>query len=193
MAPRKNVDFPLVLQTAIAIADESGFESVTLASVAEKLGIRIPSLYNHISGLPGLRYEMTLWGTLQLGETMRRAAVGKSGDAAVTSVSYACRDFALAHPGIYPVTQNGTTNTDQVDLVTARSEAVDVLLIILEPYGFVGDDQLHAVRVLRSALHGFIHLEASGGFGLALNRDESFRQLVELLVTALHTRMLAPK
>src|SRR5689334_8610037 len=98
MAPRKNIDFDRVLETAIALADEKGLEAVSLKTVAEQLGIQIPSLYNHISGLPGLRYAMHVWAACQLVDQIRRAAVGKSGDAAIMSVAQAYRAFALAHP-----------------------------------------------------------------------------------------------
>ena len=184
MANRKNVDFERVLQTAIALADENGLDSVTLKSVAEQLGIQIPSLYNHITGLPGLRYEMTLWAGRQLGEHMRRAAVGKSGEAAIVSIANAYRAFALAHPGVYPLTPRAPT-PDQPELIAAAQELLDIVLAVLEPYGFNDEEKLHAVRALRSVLHGFVGLEAAGGFGMNLDRDESFRQLVQLFVVGL--------
>jgi AcrR family transcriptional regulator len=185
LASKKNIDLQQIVQTAVALADENGFESVTLADVAGKLGIRIPSLYNHINGLSGLRYEMSLWGARQLADVMRRAAVGKSGEEAIISVCHALRAFALAHPGIYATTQRAG---NQPELKAIQEEAVDVLLAVIQPYGFSDDDQLHAIRAVRSGVHGFIDLEVSGGFGLALDKDESFRQLVQLLVEGLRTK-----
>jgi len=182
MPARKHIDRQRVLEVSIALADAKGFGAVTLASVADQLGIRIPSLYNHISGLPGLRQAMTLWGLRQLGEQMRRAAVGKAGDEAIISIAHAYRAFALAHPGIYSATLRAA---DEPDLAAASQEILDVVLAVLEPYGFSPDDRLHVVRGLRSVLHGFVALETSGGFGLALDRDESFRRLVELFVHGL--------
>ena len=44
-----------------------------------------------------------------------------------------------------------------------------------------GDDALHATRVLRSALTGFVALEQNGGFGLPLALDETFERLIALL------------
>ena len=46
----------------------------------------------------------------------------------------------------------------------------------------MGDEAIHALRALRSVVHGFATLEAAGGFGIPLNLDESFRRLVELLI-----------
>ena len=187
MASRKHIDFQRVLETAIALADEKGLEALTLADIAGQLGIRIPSLYNHISGLPGLRYEMHVWAVRHLVEQTRRAAVGKSGDAAIVSVAQAYRAFALAHPGVYPLTPRAPT-PDQPELVAAASELLDIVLAVLEPYSFSDEEKLHAVRALRSVLHGFVDLEAVGGFGMNLDRDESFRRLVQLLVDGLRAR-----
>lgn len=190
MPPRKHIDRQRVLEAGIALADAHGFEAVTLASVAAELGIRIPSLYNHVAGLPGLRHELALWGLRQLGDRLRRAAVGRAGDEAIVSMAHAYRAFAHAHPGIYAATLRAAT-PDEPALAAAGQEALDTVLAVLEPYGFSPEDTLHLVRSLRSLLHGFVDLEIAGGFGLALDRDESFQQLVHLFVEGLRTRRVS--
>ncbi len=187
MPPRKHIDRQRILEVSIALADEHGFEAITLASVAAELGIRIPSLYNHISGLPGLRGEIRLWGLQQLGDTLRRAAVGKAGDEAIVSVAQAYRAFAHAHPGIYSATVRAP-EPDEADLAAASQEVLDVVLTVMANYTLSPDDRLHVIRALRSLLHGFVELEIGGGFGLALDRDESFSQLLDLFLQGLHTR-----
>jgi hypothetical protein len=106
------------------------------------------------------------------------------------SVANAYRTFALAQPGIYPLTQRPAT-ADQEVLAEAQREVVDICIAILAPYGFEADDKIHAVRALRSMLHGFVDLETSGGFGMPLDRDASFRHLVELFIVGLRARQAA--
>jgi AcrR family transcriptional regulator len=173
---RKNVDLDRILQVSIALADANGFEALTLASVAGQLGIRIPSLYNHVDGLTGLREGLTLWALRQLGEQMRRSAVGKAGDEAVLAVSHAYRAFARAHPGVYVTTQ--AAHPENALISAAGAEVVDVLIAVLAPYGFSDDNMIHAVRVWRSVVHGFVDLEIRGGFGIPLDVDETFRRLL---------------
>jgi AcrR family transcriptional regulator len=187
MPPKKRIDLQRVVQTAIRLANEYGLESVTLASVAEQLGIRIPSLYNHVAGLPGLRYQMSLWAVRQLTEQARRAAVGKAGDDAIFSLAAAFRAFAHANPGAYRITLRAPT-PDEHELITAAQELLDVVFAVLQHYGFGTEDMLHAIRGLRSVLHGFVDLETAGGFGMPLDCDESFRQLIEAFVRGLHAR-----
>ena len=46
------------------------------------------------------------------------------------------------------------------------------------------DDAVDAIRALGAALHGFVTLEAGGGFGLPVDVDRSFDRLVAGLTTA---------
>ena len=65
--------------------------------------------------------------------------------------------------------------------MAAAQAVVDVVVAALRGYGIDGDDAIHAVRALRAAFHGFVTLEADGGFGIPLSVDESFARLVALL------------
>ena len=55
----------------------------------------------------------------------------------------------------------------------------------MDGYGLDGDDAIDAIRAYRAALHGFVSLEASGGFGFPRSVDRSFDRLVHALVAAL--------
>jgi hypothetical protein len=66
----------------------------------------------------------------------------------------------------------------------ASLAVVQVATDILAGYKLDEDDAIDATRALRSALHGFITLESSGGFGLPVDVDRSFQRLVKGLATA---------
>ena len=182
MPPRRGVDQTLVVQTAIQIADAQGYEAVTLAAVAEQLGIRIPSLYNHVAGLPGLRSLMSLWAVRTMTDLLRRAAVGRAGADAILSMAEAYRGFAHAHPGVYRETLRAAA-PEETERVATAQETLDLLFAALRPYDLSTEDMLHTIRALRSVLHGFVDLEISGGFGMALDRDESFHRLIRGFIT----------
>ena len=173
-----------MIQAAADLADEKGLEGMTLAMLAARVGVRIPSLYNHVAGLPGLRRELALLGLRELARRMERAAVGKAGDAALVSIAHAYRAFARAHPGVYAATQRAPLSDDPA-WAAAGAEVVGIVLAVLAGYGIEGDDALHATRALRSLLHGFVSLETIGGFGLPLDLDESFRRLLDVFIAGL--------
>ena len=195
MSPKAGLDRAAVVQAAAKIADTSGLERVTLTDVAAHLGVRTPSLYNHVAGLPGLRRDLALLGTRELSARLSRATIGKSADQAVFALAEACRAFVMAHPGLYAATVRSVRLLDQPDpeLEAAQRETVEIMLAVLASYQLADDAALHAVRGLRSVIHGFAALEAAGGFGLPLDIDTSFRQLVQIYIAGLRAQINAGK
>lgn len=173
-----------VVETAAALADRGGLDQLTLAQVAAQLGVRLPSLYNHVDGLPALRRELALLGTRLLGERIARAAVGRAGDAAVIAILDAYRAFVLERPGLYAATVRAPAAGDAAHEALA-TEILDVIDVALDSYRLAPNDRLHAARALRSLAHGFATIEVAGGFGLALDRDESFRRLASAYLAGL--------
>jgi hypothetical protein len=74
----------------------------------------------------------------------------------------------------------GDAERDQVE-----ARVVHVAVAVVASFGLAGDDAIHAVRALRSVVHGFATLETAGGFGIPLDLDESFRRLVAMVVAGL--------
>jgi AcrR family transcriptional regulator len=177
---RRGLDRARVVDAAVAIADAEGLEAVTLARVAAALEVRPPSLYNHVDGRGGLLRGVAVRATRELATALRRAATGRSGTEAIAAVAQAQRDYARTYPGRYAATVAAPAPGD-AEHEAAAADAVDVLTSVLGGAGLEGDDVIHAVRALRSAVHGFAALEAGGGFALAVDPDDSFRRLVGAL------------
>jgi AcrR family transcriptional regulator len=189
---RRGLDRAQVVDAAVAIADADGLEAVTLARVAAALGVRSPSLYNHVEGRDGLIRGVAARSTRELATALRRAATGRSGADAIAAVAQAQRDYARRYPGRYAATVAAPAPGD-AEHEAAAADAVDVLESVLGGAGLEGDDVIHAVRALRSAVHGFAALEASGGFALAVDPDDSFRRLVDAVATGLGVSSPSPQ
>jgi len=93
------------------------------------------------------------------------------------AISTAYRTYAHAHPGTYAALQQPVDD----DRATATARLVDTVLAVLRGYDLDGEDAIHAARIIRAALHGFVTLEAENGFGIALDVEESFARLVATL------------
>jgi AcrR family transcriptional regulator len=182
--PRAGLSTASVVAAAAGIADAEGLDALTLARLAATVGVRTPSLYNHVGSLDDVRRRVALVAVRELGETMRDAAVGRAGEDALVAVAAAYRDYARRHPGRYAATQRAPAAADD-EMAAAAGAAVGVLLAILRGYGLEGDDAIHAARAVRSALHGFVTLEAGGGFGLPVDLDDSFERMVATLACGL--------
>jgi len=175
--PRAGLDADGVVSAAASLADAEGLDRLTLARLAARLRVRAPSLYAHVDGLPDLRRRLADRGAGALAAALQAAAAGRAGGDALAAVADAYRAYALAHPGSYAVLQLAPEVADS----DAARHLVDVVVAVLRGYGLEGDDAIHAVRVIRAALHGFVLLETGAGFGLDLDLDESFARLVATL------------
>src|SRR5271163_5011516 len=192
MAKRAGIDLEAVVRAAAKIADEDGWDALTLARVAAKLRIRSPSLYNHVGGLEGVRRELKLIALRDLNTALSRATVGKSRDDAVRGLAAAYRAFVKRNPGTYAATMVAAPKNDPA-LEAAAGHVVETILSVLSGYGLERREGLHAIRALRSAVHGFVALEIAGGFGIPLDIDKSFEWLVSaLLKGGLRPRISGP-
>jgi AcrR family transcriptional regulator len=175
--PRRGLDSARVVEAAAAIADAEGLPAVTLARVASELGVRAPSLYSHVDGRDALLRAIALQAVRELTATLREAAVGRSGADALAAAARAYRAYALAHPGRYAATVAAPPGND-AEYRAAAAESVEVLLAVMRGWDLDGEDAVHAVRALRSAVHGFVAIEAGGGFAMPVDVDASFERLV---------------
>lgn len=183
--PRAGLSRPVVVSAAADLADTVGFDRLTLAALAGRLGVRLPSLYKHIDSLDGLRRDVAVLAVTELGAAMGAAAVGRAGSDALRSVAHAYRDYGRTHPGRYAATVRAPA-ADDVDHTAAAEAVLRVMLSVLAGYGLAGDDAIDATRALRAALHGFVTLETGGGFGMPVDVDRSFHRLVTGADTTLH-------
>ncbi|PWV95175.1 TetR family transcriptional regulator [Paenibacillus cellulosilyticus] len=189
MSPRVGLDDAVIMQAAATIADETGLQSVTLATLAKQLNVRPPSLYNHVNGLPEIRNKLTLLGLQGLHEAMQEAlSKQKQSDSdAVPGLAIAYAQYAMKHPGLYEATININTREHTEEIQQKAAELVELVSNGLRPYlsSAVEAEIIHAVRGFRSLLHGYTSLILSGGFNMAIDRDESFRYMIRAYIAGI--------
>jgi AcrR family transcriptional regulator len=179
--PRAGLDTAAVVDRAARLADDEGLESVRLSRLAEVLGVRAPSLYAHVAGIEDLRRRLGARGAHELADELAHAATGRAGSDALLAVAHAYRAYAREHPGSYAAAQRARELQASEEAVAAARAVTDVVLAVLRGYDLHGDDAVHAARAIRVALHGFVSLEAEGGFAIKLSLDETFERLIATL------------
>src|SRR5436309_15923274 len=184
MSHRVGLDQATVVEAAAKLVDEEGIEQLTLGHLAERLGVRTPSLYNHVAGLSGLKHELALYCLRDLLDRLLRATVGKSRAEAIFALANAYRAYAREAPGRYALTLQAPDPGDQ-EVQAIAQEIVDVLRAVLAPYRLSEEEAIHAIRSLRSIVYGFISLEVAGAFGMPVDLDASFHWLIHLFITGL--------
>lgn len=185
ISPRIGLDLPALVRATAQLADEQGLREVTLANVAKQLNMRSPSLYNHIDGLSGLRNELAVYGLEQL--YLRLEAASQSlppGKEAILALALAYVSYARSHPGVYEATLQAP-DPGNSRLQEWSERLVLLVLKLLAPYQLEETAAIHAVRGLRSLMHGFVALKQAGGFGLPIDTDASFRTIIEVYLAGL--------
>ncbi|EXG82647.1 TetR/AcrR family transcriptional regulator [Cryptosporangium arvum] len=179
--PRAGLVPATVVATAADLADEVGLANLTMGLVAERLGVKTPSLYKHVESLDALHRGIALQARREFTQALARATAGRSGADAVHALADGWRRWAHEHPGRYSTSVRAAATDDEEDRRVA-DEVLRLLYDVLAGFALPGPRAVDAARALRSALHGFITLEAGGGFGLPRDVDRSFSYLVDTLV-----------
>ncbi len=177
---RRPLSPDLVLETATELADSEGLDAVTLTRVAKELGTSQPALYRHVDSYDELVRALGLKGREVLAARLVESAVGLAGDDAIGAMGRAWRQVVADHPGLYAATDRYPCAGD-VELEDAVDRVVDVLSLSLAAYELSDEQRVDAARALRSAFHGFAHLEMGDGHPHAQDVDESFDELIQLL------------
>ena len=183
--PRAGLDADSVVKAAAQLADREGLDRLTLARLAERLGVRAPSLYAHVHGLADLRARVGAQGVAQMNAAVSAAATGRAGAEALQAVCDAYRTFAHAHPGMYAAMQRPPEDPES-EMAAAAGRLVEVFVAVLHGYGLEGEDAIHGTRLVRSALHGFVTLEQDEGFRMPIPLEETYRRLIAMLDRGLH-------
>lgn len=143
-----------IVSAARSILEADGPDGLTMRAIAEKLGIRAPSLYKHISDKSELEVAIVADGLAEQAEVFEKA-VRENGDP-VTNIAGAYRSFAIAHPHLYRLmTDRPLQRTQLPDGTEARAAAplVDA----------VGGDTDRA-RATWAFAHGMVSLEIADRF-----------------------------
>ncbi|MFD7958632.1 WHG domain-containing protein [Streptomyces ardesiacus] len=182
--PRAGLTTDRVVAAAADLADETGFEAVTVSALARRLGVKDASLYTHVRGLRDLRERMALLAGGELIEEIAEAVAGRAGKEALAAFAGAYRAYALRHPGRYAATQIRVDQT-RVASSPALRRTGEITYGMLRAYGLGEPDLTDAVRLLRSTFHGYCALEASGSFGAPRDVQASWDKAVDALHVAL--------
>src|SRR5215468_750203 len=77
--PRAGLAGPAVVSAAAELADEVGYQNLTMGLLAERLGVRTLSLYKHVTSLADLQHRIATLAMTELGDVTRDAIAGRAG------------------------------------------------------------------------------------------------------------------
>ncbi|MER5833282.1 WHG domain-containing protein [Streptomyces sp. NPDC002130] len=173
------------------LADEVGFDQVTVSALARRFDVKVASLYSHVRNSQDLKTRIALLALTELADRAADALAGRAGKDALAALANVYRDYARAHPGRYAAAQ--LRLAPQTAAASAGVRHAQMTRALLRGYDLTEPDQTHAVRLLGSVFHGYVSLELGGGFShSAPDTEETWARILDALDTLLRNWPAAP-
>ncbi|AXI84960.1 TetR/AcrR family transcriptional regulator [Actinospica acidiphila] len=186
MAPRVGLTTERLTRAGATLADEVGFDQVTVSELARRFDVKVASLYSHVKNSHDLKTRIALLALEELADRAADALAGRAGKDALVALANVYRDYAREHPGRYAAAQF------RLDPGTAAASAgvrhAKMTRALLRGYHLDEPDQTHAVRLLGSVFHGYVSIEMGGGFShSAPDTEETWSRVLDALDALLRT------
>lgn len=178
-----------VVAAAITVLEAEGPEALGMSRVAAELKIKPASMYNHVASAEALAKLVALEANRQILAVLQAATQNLSDPREhLRALAFSMRRWATQNKGLYGHLARVPPNYSDQDSV----EVLDAILALfdrpLQTLGIVQEQRVHAMRSIRSALHGFVMLEADGEFQLQEATEDSFRWMVDGIIRGLEGR-----
>ncbi len=179
--PRKGLNTIEVVAAGADLADEVGIGSVSLAALAERLGVKAPALYKHVDGIGDLQHRIATLAMTELGDEVRDALQGKSRADAIGALFTAFQSYIAEHPGRYNATNGEGFHGDDDPMLAAATRVINSIRAVVSGYGIRPDELDHAIRTLRCTTHGYAILQATNAFHWSNDPDESVAWMIRFI------------
>ena len=181
-APAKT-SYQQIVATARQLIEEQGLDSLSMQTLAERVGIRAPSLYKHVHNRAQLIRSVVEYTLAELGETVAQAAQMDDAQADLRAMVHAYRVFAHQNPTVYKLLYSSLSSEMEPSVEASAAAATTLLGTVTR---LVGQERaLEAARMLVAFTHGFVSIELAGAFRLGGSVESAFDFGVETLVAAL--------
>jgi AcrR family transcriptional regulator len=164
-----------IVGAAREILETDGIAGLTMQAVAERVGVRAPSLYKHVSDREDLVRLVSEATIADLGARLRvTAAPG------ILEIARAFRAFAHERPAGYQLIFASGPRPSAQSLVVAIEPVLRATAELAGP-----EHALDAARTMTAWANGFIGMELSGAFALGGDIDAAWEYGLARLVDAI--------
>jgi AcrR family transcriptional regulator len=176
-----------IVNAALTFLDREGWDALTINALANQLGTKGPSLYNHVDSLEDLRRTVRMRVIRDIIDMLNTVGGGRTRDDAVLAMAGAYRSYAHHHPGRYSAFTRMPLGGDDPEYTEATRAAAGPVIAVLASYGLDGEAAFYAALEFWSALHGFVLLEMTGVMD-DIDTDAVFSDMVLRLAAGMEHR-----
>ncbi|WP_319445639.1 MULTISPECIES: TetR/AcrR family transcriptional regulator [unclassified Mycobacterium] len=176
-----------IVNAALTFLDRDGWDGLTINALANQLGTKGPSLYNHVDSLDDLRRTVRMRVIGDIIGMLNTVGEGRTRDDAVVAMASAYRSYAHHHPGRYSAFTRMPLGGDDPEYTAATRAAAGPVIEVLSSYGIDGENAFYSALEFWSALHGFVLLEMTGVMD-DIDTDAVFTDMVLRLAAGMERR-----
>lgn len=182
--PRTGLSKEEIIEKAAALANEKGLSYLTVTTLSEYLGIKKPSLYNHVKTIDDVHYKLMIYGWKKVSEEIVTGIDSGDPNENLKIFGRAFYRFAIENPGVFEAMLWYNKYSD--DSLLEATEGL-YSFFFEQTDGLDIDRKVanHLLRTYRAFIEGFIMLQIHNSFGNPISVDESFEISINVLISGL--------
>lgn len=173
-----------IINAGLALLNQGKIDNVTLKALAEKLGVKSPSLYNHFANRQELLGILATASLENFYQWLAKGSFGLTGEKKLIALAESYRQFALTFPSQYQLVQQ-PSYWQEAEAVTCSNQMIALVSTCLTDYHLTPEAEIHFIRLLRSYLDGFTSFSVGQAFKLSADLDDSFYFGLQVIMTGL--------
>lgn len=158
-----------IIEIAEDLLDRHGPEGLSMRAIAERAGMRAPSLYKHFPDKATIEAALQERALRSLAASLSRAGDG------LGALGAAYRGWALAHPHRYALSSGQALHRDRLPIGLEDAAAAPLLAA-------VGGD-IDRARAVWGMAHGLVELELAGRFPSAADLDAAWTAGIDAFIS----------
>ena len=182
--PRTGLSKEEIIEKAAALANEKGLSYLTVTTLSEYLGIRKPSLYNHVKTMDDLHYKLMIYGWKKVSEELVAGIDSGSPKDNLIDYGRAAYRFAMENPGVFEAMVWYNKYSDD-SLLEATEGLYSFFFEQTDNLNIDREVANHLLRTYRAFIEGFIMLQIHNTFGNPISIDESFDISMNVLISGM--------
>lgn len=179
--PRTGLSKEEIVEKAAMLANEKGLSYLSITTLAEYLGIKKPSLYNHIKTIEDMHRNLMIYGWKEVSDEIVKGIDFSDEKKNLAEYGRRFYRFAVDNPGVFEAMlwYNKYKDTE----LEEATEGVYAFFFEQTDRMNIGREKAnHLLRTYRAFLEGFIMLVIHNAFGNPISIKESFDISLNVLI-----------
>lgn len=179
--PRTGLSKDDITEVAVKLANENGLYYLSITTLAEALGIKKPSLYNHMNSIDDVLRDIMIYGWKKVSIELVEGLKNENPMENLKNYGNRFYEYTISNPGVFEAMLWYNKYKD-AELEEATEGVYAFFFEQTDRLNIGREKANHLLRTYRAFLEGFIMLVIHNAFGNPISIKESFDISLNVLV-----------